>query len=140
MQDKEAELDTLRKAGKNLRERLDEKEVETRGIMDRVRLPQGFDATVLRLSVVALLSDPLVVLGTCLHSYAFIYGRFKYGCLTLIRLRVLLYGRFYERLAHACLSCPLSLIVCTFLAQLSRIEETGRKMASGGGSCACSVM
>lgn len=36
MQDKEAELDTLRKAGKNLRERLDEKEVETRGIMDRV--------------------------------------------------------------------------------------------------------
>lgn len=107
MQDKEAELDTLRKAGKNLRERLDEKEVETRGIMDRVRLPQGFDATVLRLSVVALLSDPLVVLGTCLHSYAFIYGRFKYGCLTLIRLRVLLYGRFYERLAYACLSCPV---------------------------------
>lgn len=36
MQDKEGELDTLRKAGKNLRERLDEKEVETRGIMDRV--------------------------------------------------------------------------------------------------------
>lgn len=36
VQDKEAELDTLRKAGKNLRERLDEKEVETRGIMDRV--------------------------------------------------------------------------------------------------------
>ena len=35
--DKETELDTLRKAGKNLRERLDEKEVETRGIMDRVR-------------------------------------------------------------------------------------------------------
>lgn len=36
VQDKEGELDTLRKAGKNLRERLDEKEVETRGIMDRV--------------------------------------------------------------------------------------------------------
>lgn len=36
--DREAELDTLRKAGKNLRERLDEKEVETRGIMDRVGL------------------------------------------------------------------------------------------------------
>lgn len=36
MHDREAELDTLRKAGKNLRERLDEKEVETRGIMDRV--------------------------------------------------------------------------------------------------------
>lgn len=40
MQDKEGELDTLRKAGKNLRERLDEKEVETRGIMDRVSLVQ----------------------------------------------------------------------------------------------------
>lgn len=39
VQDKEGELDTLRKAGKNLRERLDEKEVETRGIMDRVRAP-----------------------------------------------------------------------------------------------------
>lgn len=38
MQDKEGEVDTLRKAGKNLRERLDEKEVETRGIMDRVSL------------------------------------------------------------------------------------------------------
>lgn len=37
MQDREGELDTLRKAGKNLRERLDEKEVESRGIMDRVR-------------------------------------------------------------------------------------------------------
>lgn len=36
VQDKEGELDTLRKAGKNLRERLDEKEVETRGVMDRV--------------------------------------------------------------------------------------------------------
>lgn len=41
VQDKEGELDTLRKAGKNLRERLDEKEVETRGIMDRVRAPPG---------------------------------------------------------------------------------------------------
>lgn len=40
MQDREGELDTLRKAGKNLRERLDEKEVETRGIMDRVSLLQ----------------------------------------------------------------------------------------------------
>lgn len=39
MQDKEGELDTLRRAGKNLRERLDEKEVETRGIMDRVSQP-----------------------------------------------------------------------------------------------------
>ena len=44
MQDKEAELDTLRKAGKNLRERLDEKEVETRGIMDRVRCLHGINA------------------------------------------------------------------------------------------------
>lgn len=61
MQDKEAELDTLRKAGKNLRERLDEKEVETRGIMDRVRLPQGLDAAILRFKVVVLLSEPLVV-------------------------------------------------------------------------------
>lgn len=36
MQDREANLDTLRKAGRNLRERLDEKDIETRNIMDRV--------------------------------------------------------------------------------------------------------
>lgn len=60
MQDKEAELDTLRKAGKNLRERLDEKEVETRGIMDRVSRPHGVDAAMLRLRVDGLLSEPLV--------------------------------------------------------------------------------
>lgn len=61
MQDKEAELDTLRKAGKNLRERLDEKEVETRGIMDRVSRPHGVNATMLRLRVVDILSEHLVV-------------------------------------------------------------------------------
>lgn len=37
MQDREADLDTLRKAGRNLRERLDEKDIETRDIMERVR-------------------------------------------------------------------------------------------------------
>lgn len=37
MQDREADLDTLRKAGRNLRERLDEKDIETRNIMERVR-------------------------------------------------------------------------------------------------------
>lgn len=36
MQDRDADLDTLRKAGRNLRERLEEKDVETRDIMERV--------------------------------------------------------------------------------------------------------
>lgn len=36
MQDREADLDTLRKAGRNLRERLDEKDIEMRNITDRV--------------------------------------------------------------------------------------------------------
>lgn len=39
MQDRDADLDTLRKAGRNLRERLEEKDVETRDILDRVSLP-----------------------------------------------------------------------------------------------------
>lgn len=47
VEDKEDELDTLRKAGKNLRERLDEKEIETRGIMERVS-PSPFLSTSLR--------------------------------------------------------------------------------------------
>ena len=71
MQDKEAELDTLRKAGKNLRERLDEKEVETRGIMDRVSSPHGVDAAMLRLRVVGILSEHLDVYQR--HAYTCIW-------------------------------------------------------------------
>lgn len=74
MQDREADLDTLRKAGRNLRERLDEKDIETRDIMERVRNVNqvgfcGFKHPdyPFRFMRVARIA-PVVVLGLCEKS------------------------------------------------------------------------